>query len=194
MILTLTEVAADVSALTGTSVVHSDPRLRLFLTRAASTVISSAPDSMLAGALPLEGEIYPSATHPGVGMIPLPGDFLRLKAFRLRGWPGDVTRLIGPEEAADFALRNSLWPEIAGSAHAPRCYRVSFPGGEALEFHAAPGDARDAVVEHALYIPRPVIHDHAMRIPAPLREEIIIMTADMFTDSPHTLSVSAKSI
>lgn len=193
MILTLTEIAADVSALAGTSVAHSDPRLRLFLSRAAHSVISSAPDILLVDALPLEGEIYPSATHPGVGMIPLPKDFLRLKAFRICGWPGDVTHLIGPEEGADFALRNSLWPEIAGSPHAPRCYRVPFPGGEALEFHAAPGEARDAVVECALYIPRPVIHDHTIRIPTPLREDIIIMTADMLTDSLHTHSESLKS-
>lgn len=177
MILTLSEIAADVAALTGTSVSRSDRRLRLLLAQAIAEVIMAAPLQSLSGALSLEGEIYASGVRDDVGLVPLPPDFLRLRAFRLKGWPGDVTRLTDPGDEAAFSLRLSPWPEISGSAASPRCYRVPFPGGEALEFHSAPGDASEAVVESAFYIPRPAIREETVRIPPALVADTITLTA-----------------
>ncbi len=185
MILTLTQAAADVSALTGASVARSDPRLRLFLPRAAAAAVSAAPLPLLSGALPVEGEIYASGIRPDVGLVPLPRDFLRLVSFRLKGWPCDVTRLTGPEEGHPFLLRGSPWPEIAGSPEAPKCYRVPFPGGEAIEFHAAPCEATKATMLSALYFPRPALRGQEIRIPDALVSEVITLAADMFLKYPH---------
>ncbi|MDE7160586.1 MAG: hypothetical protein K2O24_07075 [Muribaculaceae bacterium] len=194
MILTLSEIAADVSALAGTSVSRSDRRLRLILPQAALRVMADAPLSSLGEALPLPGEIYPSPVRPDVGCIPLPRDFFRLKAFRLRGWSGAVTTLTSPDDGPLFLLRSSPWPEMSGSPAMPRCYRISFPGGEALEFHRSPGEAAEAVIETALYIPAPVIHDDdTIRLPRPLVEEIIMQTYNLICKLPLSTATSPSA-
>lgn len=145
----------------------------LYLPDAAEAVLAENPAEAMTLRRQLDGPIYRIGGRPGVGQIPLPDDFMTLCAFLIRGWRHTVTRLITPEDP-DYAMRYSPWPELAGSPDRPRCYLVRHPAGDRLEFSAALSDAPEHLVPvAALYMPRPVLADGAIRLPHSLYVKVL---------------------
>ncbi len=177
MTYTLARMAADLAAMRGLGE-ETLPQLEALLAFTAEGVARKVLAEALAedpdGSFPdcsrsMRGSLFRLPESPDVGQVPLPEDFMHLLCFRMEGWSVGVTRLIGPSDP-DYALCKSEWPEVAGTPQTPRCYRVRTAGGDRLEFHSAPPEARCL---EAVYLAAPTLRQGSLVIEDFLYPEVL---------------------
>lgn len=171
MTLSLAQIAADLAAISGLGDDHL-PAIERILAPVITGVTRDILRSRPATPLPirtLDGPIYRDEADPEIGHVPLPDDFLALATFRMEGWTCDVSRLILPGDP-EYPLRSSPWPEISGSPRAPRCYLITTPTGDALEYRRADPEARCL---SAVYHPAPALRRGHIDIPQEIYHTIL---------------------
>lgn len=113
----------------------------------------------------------------GLGVIPLPRDFLRLVALRLKGWKRDVTEVLDLRDTRVQLLFYGL-PGVRADAWRPAvAFRASDTGGELLvaglaEEERETGEGRES--ELALYLKRPGFDAYGIiEIPQRLYQKVL---------------------
>lgn len=130
--------------------------IRRALPEAASEIILTAPlDNLEAGHSFSESPLF--WTGAGRGWIPLPDNFLRLVRFRMSDWIRPVTATISADNML-YCQMWSPWQGIGGNPARPVAAVVNRSEGLALEFFSCYDET--AVIEEALYLPRPDIDRH----------------------------------
>ena len=90
----------------------------------------------------------------GKGFVILPGDFMRLVAFRMSDWNRTVFEEIS-EQDPRYSLQSSKWKGVCGNTEKPVCAIVRRAEGKVLEFYSCSDNK--ATVTQATYIPIPKI-------------------------------------
>lgn len=90
----------------------------------------------------------------GKGFVLLPGDFMRLVAFRMSDWKRTVFEAIS-EQDPRYSLQSSKWKGVCGNTEKPVCAIVRRAEGKVLEFYSCSDNK--ATVTQATYIPIPKI-------------------------------------
>ncbi len=130
-----------------------DELIRAKLTDAVRMVEVEAPVSCLeSGHTFADRSVF--IGDDGKGFVVLPGDFMRLLAFRMSDWRRTVFDAIS-ESDPEYALQSSRWKGICGNPEKPVVAIVRRSEGLVLEFYSC----RDATagVAQAAYIPEPGI-------------------------------------
>lgn len=90
----------------------------------------------------------------GKGFVRLPGDFMRLIAFRMSDWRRTVFEAIA-ESDPRYGLQSSRWKGICGNPEKPVVAVVRRGEGKVLEFYSSRDTS--ATVAQATYMPYPKI-------------------------------------
>ncbi len=90
------------------------------------------------------------------GHVLLPGDFMRLIAFRMSDWERTVYGAISADDP-EYARQSSRFKGVRGTPQKPVCAIVNRAEGKALEFYSCRSE--DAYVERASYLPWPSIDE-----------------------------------
>lgn len=122
------------------------------LADAVRLVETEAPATMLESGHDFGDNIF--IGEDGKGFVILPGDFMRLVAFRMSDWKRTVFEAIS-ENDPQYALQSSKWKGICGNPEKPVCAIVRRSEGKVLEFYSCADNT--ATVMQATYVPIPKI-------------------------------------
>lgn len=122
------------------------------LADAVRLVETEAPATMLESGHDFGDNIF--IGEDGKGFVILPGDFMRLVAFRMSDWKRTVFEAIS-ENDPQYALQSSKWKGICGNPEKPVCAIVRRSEGKVLEFYSCADNT--ATVTQATYVPIPKI-------------------------------------
>lgn len=122
------------------------------LADAVRLVETVAPATMLESGHDFGDNIF--IGEDGKGFVILPGDFMRLVAFRMSDWKRTVFEAIS-ENDPQYALQSSKWKGICGNPEKPVCAIVRRSEGKVLEFYSCADNT--ATVTQATYVPIPKI-------------------------------------
>lgn len=138
----------------------------------------SAPTAAFDNPLSFVAPVSWMPTLPGAGRLSLPPDFLRLIAFSMSDWDAAVHSAISPESPA-YARQQSPHIGVRGNHQRPVCAIVPSASGPVFEFYSSL--STDAVIEQALYVPRPAIAaDHTIDIAPPCYHSVVARLAAQF--------------
>lgn len=132
-----------------------DDIIRSKIVEAVRRVESAAPAQYLE-----EGHNFGDAVYwegLGSGWVLLPGDFMRLIAFRMSDWERTVYTAISADDPL-YSKQSSRYKGIRGNIQKPVCAIVNRPEGKALEFYSCKSEA--AYVSRASYQPYPCIDEN----------------------------------
>lgn len=136
-------------------------RLLVEVEASAARAICDTPCELLTGWCRLPDDGF-GVDADGRGVLPLPGDFLKLHSLRLSGWERRVTEIL---EASHWLRRwqGSRWHGLRGTPQRPLAfYALDGSGARCLElFRAGAGDR----VEEGWYMATPRIEDGGIEIP-----------------------------
>lgn len=119
---------------------------------AARAVETSAPVQLLHSGHTFGDTVFREGD--GSGYLPLPDDFMRLRAFRMGDWERTVHTAIAESDPI-YRLQSSRWAGLRGTPARPVCALVPRAEGLSLEFYSCRHDT--VPVELALYLPYPRI-------------------------------------
>lgn len=122
------------------------------LTDAVRMVETEAPATMLESGHDFGDNIF--IGEDGKGFVILPGDFMRLIAFRMSDWKRTVFEAISDNDPL-YPLQSSKWKGICGNPEKPVCAIVRRSEGKVLEFYSCTDNT--ATVAQATYVPIPKI-------------------------------------
>lgn len=122
------------------------------LTDAVRMVETEAPATMLESGHDFGDNIF--IGEDGKGFVILPGDFMRLVAFRMSDWKRTVFEAISDNDPL-YPLQSSKWKGICGNPEKPVCAIVRRSEGKVLEFYSCTDNT--ATVAQATYVPIPKI-------------------------------------
>ena len=122
------------------------------LADAVRLVEMEAPASMLESGHDFGENLF--IGEDGKGFVILPGDFMRLVAFRMSDWKRPVFEAIS-EQDPRYSLQSSKWKGVCGNTEKPVCAIVRRAEGKVLEFYSCSDNK--ATVTQATYIPIPKI-------------------------------------
>lgn len=122
------------------------------LTDAVRLVEMEAPVTMLESGHDFGENLF--IGEDGKGFVILPGDFMRLVAFRMSDWKRTVFEAIS-EQDPRYSLQSSKWKGVCGNPEKPVCAIVRRAEGKVLEFYSCTDNKATAV--QATYIPLPKI-------------------------------------
>lgn len=138
---------------------------------AVKTVEMSAPARLLDGVSFAECDT--TVNRDFSGSVALPGDFMRLVAFKMSDWERGVYNAIDPSDA-EYMYQKSRWG-IGGNWERPVCAVVPDANGLKLEFYRS--KSKDTKVETALYRPYPAVKDGKIDVSKRLYKAAVYMAA-----------------
>lgn len=113
----------------------------------------------------------------GSGSTLLPDDFLRLVSFKMSDWDYACTTAIS-EDSTEYTLQKSRYYGLRGNPQSPVVAIVHAPTGLKLEFYSCEAGS-NVNVEHARYIPIPMIRDGRINVCEKLYPAIVHYTASL---------------
>lgn len=149
--------------------------IRMRLPSAAAEVLNGMPADEVSGWKPLGGDglVQEEDDH---GILPLPGDFLRLHSLRLEGWERPVVKVL-PHDHWLRALQWRRWHGLRGNAIRPLAFFTQLASGKGLELFPGGG----GVVE-GYYLPFPAVDsDGFMELPREALERVAEVTLSPFS-------------
>lgn len=161
----------DVDTLSVTEIVRSK------IQDAARYCMQTAPLHLLDNGYPINAEpVWDVAEGKGSGYLPLPDDFLRLRAFRMSDWERTVSEAI-TEDSPSYALQSSRYAGVRGNPQKPVvAVSVSRPEGLVLEFYSCNG-GRGTHVQSARYLRIPEIEGDSIDFCPRLRSAVVYYAA-----------------
>ena len=156
-----------------------DRYIRAKMPEAIRLVLMSVSPGMVEAAS-FDSGLLPQKNQDGSGKVLLPGNWMKMVSFKMKGWNRPVTEFLAEEDPLAARQQNLF---LRGGSNKPVCVvGHTSEGSLALFYYSLPAYVRVHEIEQALYLPEPQESDGGYDFPRQLMPEVCYMCAALVYD------------